>query len=218
MSGQTAEVRLEFHGLGVKSGEPNPFPIFVVNGAAERDGWLSLFAPVWALTAPSRRPGPRPGRLWAGSQPTSPPMLACSLPLPRAHPRRHRDDYARTKSCPAADAVTRLDTEAEKWIATARFKITVSGGVLPSVAMFVPGAAWPSGRGSCWMTPTASRRQLQFREASRSTPVVRSTRNACRCRGCACPRRFDGTFWVLRFARPLEQTVANRNHRGRRLW
>ncbi|MFM8274412.1 MAG: hypothetical protein ACKODX_19070, partial [Gemmata sp.] len=73
LSGQSAELRLEFRGGGVKAGDPVPFPAFAVLGAAERDGWLSVAAdPAWAVTARGGG-GAAPAGLWGWLTTDAPP-------------------------------------------------------------------------------------------------------------------------------------------------
>ena len=201
-AGQQAEVRLEFRGAGAKPGEPTPFPAFAVLGAAERDGWLSVeAAPAWAV-ATRAGAGASPGELW-GWLTTDAPADARALYLFRGKEPDGTATLAAARPTVTADALVRLDTAAGQWVATTRFALTVTGGALPTAAVFVPGAhterAWKlidDANAVADATPVP-------RELLESLPLFPPLDARAGVVGARARDGRDGTVWILRFARPL---------------
>lgn len=181
LSGQRAELELEFHGPGARPGAAVPFPALAVPGAAERAGWLSAAAgPEWAL-APAAGPGATPGGLW-GWLTADPPRDARALFLYRGRAPAGAVVLTAARAAVRADAVVRAEPAAGGWTGATRFELAVSGGAVPGVLAFVPGPAGP-------------------REWKLTGPA-----NAV---AAAAPVPVPGgTLWAVRFARPLAGAAA----------
>lgn len=205
-SGQSAELRLELLGPAVKAGEAMAFPAFVVNGATERDGWLSIAAASqWTLTTRGGA-GASSGGLW-GWLTTDSPDNSDSLYLYRGKEPEGTATLTYAKPVVSADALMRLDAAGGSWSATTRFTLKVTGGELPSLAVFTPGS--PDGRQ--WKL---------FDDMNTITDAVPVPRELLDCLPLLAPREtlagiigarargeVNGTVWVLRFARPLSGTA-----------
>jgi hypothetical protein len=200
-SGQRAELRLEFRGPGVRAGEPVPFPAFAVASATERDGWLSITAaPEWSATVwPGV--GASPTGLWGWLTVDAPATGTVYL-------FRGREPDGTVVLTPAhptvtADARVTVDAPGADWVATTRFALSVTGGAVPALAVFVPGAAgdrsWKVLDDSNALVDAAPVPQEFLNQAPLFVPL--DTRAAIV--GSCLRAGSDGTFWVLRFARPL---------------
>ncbi len=205
-AGQLAELRLEFRGSGAKPGEARSFPAFAVVGAAERDGWLSVTTdPAWALTT-KPGPGAAPGGLW-GWLTTDARPDARALYLFRGKEPDGAAVLVPARPTVTADATVHIDTEGGEWRATTRFAITATGGALPSVAVFVPGA--PGARS--WKLLDDANAVADAvpvpRELLELAPLLAPLDPLAAVVGTRPRDGAGGTVWVLRFAHPLTGTA-----------
>ncbi len=201
---QSAELRLEFRGSGVKPGEPVLFPAFAVLGATERDGWLSVAAdPAWAV---STRPGAGASAtgLWGWLTLDAPRDARSVFSFHAKEP----DGFATlTPVIPkvSVQAVVTLDAPDERLTATTRFTVTATGGVLSSLVVFVPGPrvsdrSWKSLDPTNVVADVISVPSELLEMVPLFAPLdMHASAVGTRARDGAP----DGTFWVLWFARPL---------------
>ena len=208
LAGQHADLRFEFSGPGVKPGSPVPFPAFAVLGATERDGWLSVAVdPAWAV---STRPGAgaTPAGLW-GWLTTDAPRDARAVYLFRAKEPDGFATLAPPRPQVTVQAVVSLDAPDGRWTATTRLSLTATGGALPAMTVFVPG---PRENGRTWKLLDPANAVADAvpvpPELLGMLPLfapldVRAGAVGVRARE-GIP---DGTFWVVRFARPLFGTA-----------
>lgn len=201
LTGQQAELQLEFRGPGVKFGEPVPFPALGVAGASERDGWLSVSAPLsWAVTA---RPGSGASvaGLW-GWFVTDAPADARAVYAYRAKEPDGFATFEVARPKLSAAGVVALAQTGDRWAATTRLTLSATGPVA-GVMAFVPGPRDER----AWKLIDPSNALLEavpIPPALLAAPLLGPTDlgaalvGACRRAGAT-----DGTFWTLRFARPV---------------
>ncbi len=204
LAGQQAELRLEFHGAGVKFGEPVPFPAFAVLGVTERDGWLSVAVdPAWAV---STRPGvgATPAGLWGWLTLDAPRDARAVFSFRAKEP----DGFATlmpARPKVTAQAVVTLDAPGERLTATTRFTITATGGVLSSLVVIVPG---PRDAERSWKLLDPANAVVDAvpvpSELLNLMPLfapfdIGASAVVTRVRADAA----GSTVWALRFARPL---------------
>jgi hypothetical protein len=195
-SGQRVEVRLEFRGPGARPGEPVPFPVLAVVGAAERDGWLNVTTgPEWTATAEPGA-GALPAGLW-GWLTTDAPAGAWLLYLFRGREPDGTVTLARARPSASAEVRMMLDAPGAEWVVATRFTLTVTGGALPTATVFVPGAARPRSwkllddtNALAEAVPLSGERLAPF-------PLIEPVARVYA----------GGTLWVLRFARPVSGRV-----------
>lgn len=204
LTGQQAELRFEFRGPGVRPGDPVPFPAFAVAAAAERDGWLGV-APArpWAARVQPGA-GAAPAGLW-GWLATDAPADARAVYFYRAKEPDGFVTLAGARPRVGATAVVAVDRSGDRWAATTRFALSATGGPVDGATVFVPGPrderTWklvdPANAllGATPVPPPLVELPL-FGPADLGAALV----GACRRAGAA-----DGTFWALRFARPIGQ-------------
>ncbi|MBP3959377.1 hypothetical protein J8F10_29375 [Gemmata sp. G18] len=207
LSSQYADLRLEFRGAGARPGAPVPFPAFAVLGATERSGWLSVTAdPTWALDAEPGA-GATPAGLW-GWVTTDAPRDARAVYFFRAKEPDGFVTLAPARPQVRAQASASLDAPGSRWNATTRLTLSVSGGVLSNVTVFVPGShererSWKLLDPANAVTAAVPVPPELLNAAPLLAPLdVRASTIGTRARG-----NTDGTFWVLQFARPLTGTA-----------
>jgi hypothetical protein len=204
-TGQSAELRLEFREPPAKPGAARAFPALAIPGALERDGWLSITAdPAWTVIA---RPGAgaSPGGMWAWIT-TDARADARAVYLFRGKEPDGSVTLAPARSAVSADATVRTDIAGGAWTATTRFALVVTGGALPTVAVFVPGTPEAPGARSWKLADDTNTvveaapvpRELHELAALFAPLDLRAALAGSRAREGA-----DGTLWVLRFARPI---------------
>jgi hypothetical protein len=207
-TGQRADLRLEFRGPGARPGEPLPFPAFAwvsATGPVERDGWLSIItAPEWTATV---RPGAGavPAGLWG--------LLTVDAPGASAvftYRGREPDGtvvLAPTRPTVTADARVRVEAPGAEWVATTRLTLTVTGGAIPIATVFVPGPQ----QDRTWKLLDGGNALVDVvavpREFLSAMPLFAPVDVRAAVTGARARTGTAGTFWVLRFARPLIGTV-----------
>ena len=205
-TGQQGELRLEFRGPGVKLGEPVAFPVFAMNGAAERDGWLSISAsPEWAAVVRAGA-GASPAGLW-GWLTTDAPTDARAVYLFRGKEPDGTATLVSSRRNVTADALVRLDATAGRWAATTRFTLSITGGALPTVAMFVPG---PPGERSWKLlddTNSITEATAVPQQLLEVLPLFAPLGTRAGMVSVRAREGLAGTFWVLRFAHPLTKAA-----------
>lgn len=205
--GQHATLRLDCRGPGVFPGTPQIFPVFAVSGAAERDGWLSLTAaPEWKVV-PQAGAGATPGGLWAWLT-TDAPADARTIYVFRGKEPEGTATLVPAIPAVAADALVRVDTGGGKWTATTRFTLTAADGVVPTLAVFVPGFGTEN---RTWKLLDHTNTITDAIPVSRlldRLPLLTPFDLRSALAGVGARERMNGTIWVVRFARPLSGTVA----------
>jgi hypothetical protein len=204
-SGQRADLRLEFRGPGVRPGESVPFPALAVSGAAERDGWLNISTgPEWTATV---RPGAgtAPAGLWGRLLADDPG--AALLYVSRGHEPDGTVVLAPTRPTVTADAQVRVTSPGAEWVATTQLALTVTAGAVPVVTVFVPSA--PGDRS--WKVLDDSNALVDAvpvpQQLLSAAPLFAPIDGRAAVVGARARAGSHGTFWVLRFARPLAGTV-----------
>jgi len=205
--GQHATLRLDCRGPGVLPGTPQTFPAFMVSGAAERDGWLSLTAaPEWKVV-PQAGAGAIPGGLWAWLTTDAPADARAVYVFRGKEPEGTATLLAATPAV-AADALVLVDTRGAKWTATTRFTLTTAAGAVPALAAFVPGF---DSENRTWKildhTNAVTDAIPVPRELLNWVPMLAPFDLRSSLAGAGAAERANGTLWVLRFARPLAGTV-----------
>lgn len=212
IAGQRVELRLSFRGQSIPSGVPTrlPLPQFATVDAAARDGWVSLCpGPGWSLTP---RPSPAAITL-AESDDEEPPPPADAAVTYTFRGKEPEGDLVLTPVLPkfTASIQTHPATTAGRGAAVTRIALRVHAGEVPAVTVFEPGR---SGRARTWAvaagsntvvgaTPLALDRfpglaTLLARPGAGFSPIIATG---------AAFRSEPGTYWVVRFARPVRHEV-----------
>lgn len=209
LTGQSVELQLVFRGPVLATGVPArlPFPRVTPVDAAERNGWVSLSpGPTWTATA----------QLSPGAEESSDPDYLDLPPPPDAvatYTFRGREPEGELVLSPVkpaftATATTDLSFDAGRLTATTDLAVKVSSGSLARVIVFEPGPtnrqrAWKVAGGSTsiaavhpiFLGRLANELPLLGRPWGGLAPVV-ATR--------ASDAQEPGTYWVIRFTRPVE--------------
>ena len=178
------------------------FPALAIAGATERSGWLSIAAaPQWAVTT---RPGAgaTPGGLLSWFITDAPAAARRGLPLPRQGARRNCVADLRHPGCRRRCRV-QIDVPGDVWTATTRFTLHITGGSLPTLAVFLPGTPQPR----AWKLLDE---QNAIIDATPVSPELLELTSQLAPRdpltalvGVRARSNMKGTIWLLRFAHPL---------------
>lgn len=201
-TGQTAELRLEYRAPAAP-GEPRPFPAFVVPGAAERDGWLSVTADPARTVTTHPGAGAIPGGIW-GWLATDARPDARALYLFRGREPDGTAMFGPSAAPAVTETVVRVSGDAGGWVARTRIALAAPGA--PTAVVFVPGPrdgrTWKLADTANAVADAAPVPRELLALAALLPPVDRWAAVA------GAPVRPDGTFWVVRFARPLAGPTA----------
>jgi hypothetical protein len=207
LAGQLTELRLELRGPSAKVNENVPFPAFAVVGAVAREGWLSVASDSSHTAAAKPGAGATPAGLW-GWLTTDSPKDATAVYLFRA---REPEGFARLVPVQPqfrAATTTRFDWHSEILTATTQHALTITGGELTSLTMFVPGAhiaerKWHLGspaNTAIEAMPVPAELLQMLSLLSPRDQMAASVATSAKARG-------DGTYWLLRFAQPQRGEV-----------
>jgi hypothetical protein len=216
-SGQQAELRFELRGppLPVAVGRPVrvPFPRVVPVGAGERDGWVSLGPVHGWVTAADLTSGPAPA---ADPTRSDPPLPADSVTAFAFRGREPEGWITLNPIRPEFDAetVVRVRADGPRWSATTRFDLTVRSGSVASVVVFDPvqssrDRSWTVADGSNAVASAVPIDVGAFEGANPLFGAASDPLAAVVQAGAAGELPWThGTFWVVRFARPVTARVA----------
>jgi len=210
--GQTVELRFALRGPILPAGGTVrlPFPAFGPTDATERRGWVSFAAGSGWAVAP--RPSPGAAELVAADAPEPPPPADAEA----TYPYRGREpdgELILTAVRPEFTAAldTRLDLAGGRLAAATTIRVAVAAGVVSAVTVFEPG---PVNAGRTWKVADGSNAiatvtPVRLGGLPGALPLLArpwgGLAPAVGARAAAAGEA--GTYWVVRFARPVEDGV-----------
>jgi hypothetical protein len=213
LAGQSAEVLLDFAGLPLPAGPVRlPFPYVIPVGASERDGWVRISPgagwsavghPVPAATEATEFDFPEPPLPEAPAESVT-YLFRGKEPAGELRLKPIRPSFT-------AEVDTRLEPAGNRLTAATTIALRIEAGELPGVTVFEPG---PARTGRTWKVADGSNAVAAVVPVSPDRlPAVVPLLSvpwgepAAALVTRAALANEPGTYWVIRFARPVTERV-----------